>query len=464
MGEHFRFGGGANETTITPIVLAATLLAALLTLFLPRKYALGPILAITLLTPVGAQIVVGGFHLYVFRIVVLAGLARMLFTKLSSQPLFAVPLGRLDQLFAIWALCRAITFVLLNRELAAVTNQVAFCLDAFGGYFLFRYLLSGIEDIVLAGKELAVIASILAACMLFESATRINAFNLLRGYALEPWMRNGRVRAQAVFGNSITAGSFGATLLPLFFWLLKSGKSRVLGGIGLLSATGIVLFSVAGTPYSTFAATLVAFCFWPIRRSMKLVRWSFVAAVLILALVMKAPVWFIIAHLDFVGGAHAWDRAQLIDQFVRHFSGWWLLGTSTNAAWGYSLWDACNQFVYEGVSGGLVSLCLFIAILSRAFGMIGTARKAVEPNRRREWFFWSLGLVLFAHVMSFWGIDYFDQTRMWWYCCLAMIPAATALPDATTAEDKSRNIPVAASEYSPAAFDDEPVWQKLLHH
>ncbi len=405
----------------------------------------------------------GGFHLYVYRIIFLVGLVRMLCTKLSGRPVFPVPLGRLDTLFSIWALCRAVTFVLLNREMAAVTNQVAFCLDAFGGYFLFRYFLGSAEDIMRVGKNLAVIASILAACTLFESATHVNAFNLLRGYTLEPWVRNGRVRAQAVFGNSITAGSFAATLLPLFFWLWKSGKARVLGGIGLLSATSIVLTSVAGTPYTTFGATLVALCAWPIRRSMKLVRWGIVAAVLVLALVMKAPVWFVIAHLDFIGGAHAWDRAQLIDQFIRNFSGWWLLGTSTNASWGYSLWDACNQFVYEGVSGGLVSLVLFIAILSRAFGMVGTARKAVEPDRRREWFFWSLGLVLFAHLMSFWGIDYFDQTRIWWYCCLAMIPAATALPDGGPPEAQSRRVPAAASESWPAPADDEPVWQKLLH-
>jgi hypothetical protein len=449
---------------MTPIVLAATLLVALLTLFLPRRYALGPILAVTFLTPFGAQILAGGFHLFVFRIVVLAGLVRIIYTKLTAPAtLFAVPLGRLDQLFAIWAISRAVTFVLLNRQLSAVTNQVAFCLDAFGGYFLFRYFLQNDEDIVRIGKHLAFIASVLAAGMLLEYKTQVNAFNFLRNEPVTPLIRHGRVRAEAVFGNSITAGSFGATLLPLFFWLLKSGRARVLGAVGLLSSFTMVFSSVAGTPYSTFGATLIALCAWPIRRSMRYVRWGFVVAVLILAMVMKAPVWFIIARVDLVGGAHAWDRANLIDQFVRHFSEWWLLGTSTNAAWGFSLWDACNQFVYEGISGGLVSLCLFIAILSRAFSMVGTARKSVEPDRRQEWFFWSLGLVLFAHLMSFWGIDYFDQTRIWWYCCLAMIPPATALTASPLAETKSRRDPVDASEYPAVPAEEEPVWQKLLH-
>ena len=445
-------------------MLAATLLAALLTLVLPRRYALGPILAVTFLTPFGAQILAGGFHLFVFRIIVFAGLLRMVYTRLTAPgTLFAVPFGRLDQLFVIWAICRAVTFVLLNRQLSAVTNQVAFCLDAFGGYFLFRYFLQSYEDIIQAGKFLAVIASVLAACMLFESVTQVNPFNVLRSEAITPWVRHGKVRAEAVFGNSITAGSFGATLLPLFFWLWKSGRARVLGGIGLLSSITMVVTSVAGTSYSTFGATLIAFCAWPIRRSMRFVRWSFVVAVLILAVVMKAPVWFIIARVDLVGGAHAWDRANLIDQFVRHYSQWWLLGTSANASWGSSLWDACNQFVAEGVSGGLVSLCLFIAILARAFSMVGTARKTVAPDRQREWFFWSIGLLLFAHLMTFWGIDYFDQTRIWWYCCLAMIPAATALTDSVPAPVNSRRVMSDDSEYPAAPADEEPAWQKLLH-
>ena len=143
-----------------------------------------------------------------------------------------------------------------------------------------------------------------------------------------------------------------------------------------------------------------------------------------LALVMKAPVWFIIARVDFIGG-HGWDRAALIDAAVRHFSDWWLLGTKSNASWGADTWDACNEFVYEATSGGLATFILFVAMLSRAFGMIGKARKRVEGSRQQEWFFWCVGAALYAHVMGFWGIDYFDVIRTWWYIFLAMIPAAT---------------------------------------
>ena len=49
----------------------------------------------------------------------------------------------------------------------------------------------------------------------------------------------------------------------------------------------------------------------------------------------------------------------------------------------------------------------------------------MEGSRRQEWYFWCLGSALYAHVMGFWGIDYFDLIRTWWYIFLAMIPAAT---------------------------------------
>ena len=41
---------------------------------------------------------------------------------------------------------------------------------------------------------------------------------------------------------------------------------------------------------------------------------------------------------------------------------------------------------------------------------------------------WALGSALFAHVVSFFGISYFDQTIVAWYALLAMISAAAVIP------------------------------------
>jgi hypothetical protein len=448
MGDHFHFGGGAEASTMHPVVLAATLLAALAMLFLPRKYALLPAVWVVFLTPVAQQLYVGGLHFFVMRIIIVAGLLKIVRMKVSAKTrIFSNGVQLIDTLFFVWAVLHAATFVLLFRDTGAVTYEVAFLLDTCL-YVLARYFIQDREDILRLAKTLALVATVLAVCMGYEYLTRRNVFSYINGYTIIPWVRDGRVRAQGTFANSITAGVFGATLLPLFFWLWKGGKARLLGVVGLAASGVIAVSSMASTGIMAFGAGILALCLWPIRKHMRALRWGIVITVLGLALAMRAPVWFIIARVDFVGG-HGWDRAALIDAAVRHFSDWWLLGTKSNASWGADTWDSCNQFVYEATSGGLATLVLFVAILSRAFGMIGAARKRVEGSRRQEWFFWCLGAVLFAHVMGFWGIDYFDTIRIWWYIFLATIPAATIAVRVSAVE---RTRPAVAADPVPAAY------------
>jgi hypothetical protein len=305
-----------------------------------------------------------------------------------------------------------------------VIVQVAFWLDAIGGYLLLRHLIRDREDVAQALQMLAGISAVLAVCMVAEYLTRSNPFKFI-GAEAESWLRNGRVRAQGVFANSITAGTFGATLLPLFLWLRDTRKTRLWSTVGFVASTSIVLTSVASTALMAYMAGILGLCMWPLRRKMRTIRWSIVLVVLGLAAVMKAPVWFLIQRIDFVGG-HGWDRAILVDQFVRRASEWWFIGTGTNAAWGQSTWDACNQFVAEGVAGGLLTLLLFIGLLYLGFSFIGKARKRVQGQLRQEWFFWCLGSALFAHLIAFIGIDYFDQIRVLWFVLLAMIAASTS--------------------------------------
>lgn len=429
MVDNFQFGGGANASTMTSFVLGITLLATLLFVGLKRKYAAIPVLLVTFLTPFGAQVLIGGFHFFVIRIFVIAGLLRMASCKATSRgSVFGGPLTIFDKIILLWECSHIVTFILLYREAGAVAVQAASALDVLGVYFIFRYLLQGTEDILRAVKALTIVAAVMAACMSYESATRINVFSYINTHTIVPWLREGKVRAQGVFGNSITAGTFGATLMPLFFWLIKSGKAKIWGFVGIVSASLIALTSVASTGVTAYLGGIVALCLWPLRRRMRMLRWGLVITVACLAVAMKAPVWFIIARVDVIGG-HGWDRAALIDQFMGHWSEWWLLGTSNSASWGADTWDACNQFVAEGVGGGLICLVLFTLLLSRGFGAIGTARERSEGNRQREWFFWCLGAAMFAHVVAFWGIDYFDQTHAWWFIFLAMIPASTSTRD-----------------------------------
>jgi hypothetical protein len=261
--------------------------------------------------------------------------------------------------------------------------------------------------------------------MLNEQIHDQNIFGFLGGIPLVPQFREGRIRAQGPFAIPILAGTFGATLLPLFVMLWKTKKAKSAAVLGAVFSTIIAVAAASATSIMGWAGGFIALCFWPLRKKMRTVRWVLVIALICLNFVMKAPVWFIITHFSLVGGSSNYHRAELIDMFVKHFWNWWLIGTNDNSSWGWDMWDLANQFVAEGETGGLGTLICFIAIITICFKWIGRARKLVEGDRNHEWVLWLLGAALFSNVVCFFGISYFDQTRFYWFTLLAIIPVAT---------------------------------------
>jgi hypothetical protein len=429
-----------------PVVLAIVALAVVAVLSFERRHALLPVLVAFVLTPFGQQLFVGGFHFYTARLIILAALVKTIPAQISKGH-FKRNLTSTERAFLWWTAFRAIAYVLLWRESGALVVQIALCLDAYGGYLLFRYFFQDRGDVVRGIKMFSVVAAILACCMSYEYLSRVNLFSYINTFMIVPWLRDGRVRAQGTYGNSITAGVFGATLAPLFFWLWKFGNARLCGAAGLIASTAIVFTSRASTPASAYLAGFVVLFMWPIRNHLRLVRWSIVVAILGCALVMKAPVWYLIARVDFVGG-HGWDRAYLVDQSIRHFSSWFLFGSKDNADWGPSTWDTCNQFANEALTGGTLALVLFITLLTRGFREIGRARRLAEGDRPEEWFLWSIGVALFTHVIAFFGIAYYDQTKLWWLAFLAMIYAATK----KTVTSENNHSPGVPMEFADAAY------------
>lgn len=425
--EHFQFGGGLKETMVHPLVLAAMIVAVVLILLLPRKYVIVPLLLVAFLVPLGQQFVLGGIHLMVLRVLILTGCIRMLWTRVSSKTgTEAEKFNSVDKAFTLWAIFRALATVLLYLSAQAVIGEFGFLWDVIGGYFLLRFLIQDEEDIGRTAATFAVIAALLAMAMLNEKFRNENIFGFLGGVPIVPTVREGTIRAQGPFAHAILAGTFGGTLLPLFVWLWKSGRSKVLSTLGVFGSTAIALTAASSTAIMAYAAGIFGICFWPFRKHMRSIRWGFVILLVALHLVMKAPVWFLIARVEIVGGSTSYQRALLIDQFVRHFGDWWLFGTFDSDDWGADMWDHTNQFVAEGEQGGLATLVFFIAMICICFGRLGTARKSVEGDTQKEWFFWILGTTLFAHIVGFLGISYFDQTRISWFALLAMISAATA--------------------------------------
>ena len=416
-----QFGGGATETILHPIVLVAMILAIILILVLPRKYVVVPILFISFLVPVGQQVVVGGVHWFVFRIIILFGLLRLLRDKASRTHVLAGGFNTVDRAFMWCTIVQAVAIILRLLQMAAFVNQCGFLLDSLGGYFLFRSMIEDEEDIRRVAKCFALLTCILAVSMLIEQIALVNVFG-----GIPPEIREGRIRSRGTFAHQILAGTFGATLLPLFFLLWKNSEARFTAAIGMVGASVMTATSNASTSLLAYAGGILAVCFWPIRSRMRAVRWGIVICLVALQLVMKAPFWFVIAHIEIVPGSSSWHRAAIVDLFIRHFSNWWLIGTKEAGEWGFGMWDTQNQFVSIGESGGLAALVLIIMMISHCFRRLGQARKVLRGDNEKEWILWFLGAALFSHVVGFFGVNYFDQTVFAWFAVLAMISAATA--------------------------------------
>jgi hypothetical protein len=425
--EHLRYGGGPNETLLHPAVLAAMIIAILAMFLLPRKYLVVPFLLCAFLIPAGQGVYLAGLHIFVLRIILVFAWMRLAYEKFTSgAKLISGGFTSIDTALTLWALCHSLAFILLYRELGAVTNQISFLWDVFAAYFLLRFLIQDEEEIRRVLKIVAVVAVIVAAGMVNEKLRNQNVFGFLGGIPIVPSFREGAIRAQGPFAVSILAGAFGATLLPLFFWLWKDGKSRFLALAGMAAATAITVSSASSTPLLAYVAGILAVCLWPVRGWMRPIRWGLVILLVALNMIMKAPVWFVINHIDLVAGNSGYHRAMLIDQLVRHFSDWWLVGTASSPTWGDDMWDTSNAFVQEAILGGLLALIFFIAIISRGFARLGLARKAVEHDPGKQWPLWFLGAALFAHVIAYFGITYFDHTQIAWFTLLAIIAISTS--------------------------------------
>src|SRR5260370_27750668 len=111
---------------------------------------------------------------------------------------------------------------------------------------------------------------------------------------------------------------------------------------------------------------------------------------------MKGPGWSLINKVSLVRGSSNWHRFELVDQFIRRFSDWWLLGTTENASWGIDTWDTANQYVSVGERGGLLSFVLFLAIITLSFRKLGVARRAAEVITTVDCRLWVLRASLFA--------------------------------------------------------------------
>lgn len=463
--QNFKFGGGVSQTILNPWVLVLVLIAGVLICVWPRKKATIMFLAVSLLIPVDQVLLIGPAHFDMLRILVAFGIFRMIREKVASKVrTFSGGINKIDVFFILLTVFVALNGILLFQATGAVINQLGNLYTDFGVYFLLRSLIRDEQDVVSAIQGLAWIAAAVAVIMSYEFLTGHNPYAILGGARAAEYAslaaRSDRFRAQGPFAHSILAGTFGAVLLPAFVALWWKGKKyRKITLIGAVSTLVMTVTCNSSTPVIAYVAGVLALCLWPLRKSMRIIRWAIVFTLVSLHLVMKAPVWHLIARIDIAGGSSSWHRYMLIDQCIRHFGDWWLIGVKDTSVWGWDMWDTANQYVGTCDNSGLLPFLFLVAILVYGFKYLGRARRAVAKVRKEALFVWAIGSALFANAVAFFGISYFDQTVVAWYALLAIISAV-----ATVSLKKSKRPEVLedeAAHISPPAHwlaeDQDPV-------
>jgi hypothetical protein len=428
--QNLKFGGGLSHSTLNPVVLLVVIIVGILICVQGRRQAISLFLMAGILIPIDQILVLGPLHLPMIRLLALFGIIRMVRDKTASNsPIFTGGMTRLDKVVIFFSIFSAVNSLLLWRDSGMLVRQAGDLLTVFGIYLLMRHLIQDERDSDTAVRALVYVALAVAAVMSYEQLTGHNPYALLGGarasYYSLGLTRQDRTRAVGGFGHPLLAGTFGAILVPLFIGLwLKDKKNLKLALAGFAASTVIVLAAASSTPMLAYAGGLMALCMWPLRDWMRPIRWGIVLTLASLHMVMKAPVWQLIARVDVVGGSSSDHRYQLVNQCILHFKDWWLFGVKDTGAWGWDMWDTANQYVSVADSTGLLPLILFLAILTYGYKSVGAARKASLGNKRMELYHWSLGGALFANTVAFMGISYWDQTEVAWYTFLAIIGAA----------------------------------------
>ena len=408
-----------------PFVAVVMLIAIVLIVALPRKKAIIPFLLAFFSIPLGQVLVVGGVHFTMLQILILTVLGRMVaFRGSSSEKRFAGGFNTFDKLVVTWALVALIVFSLQFMDMQAVTKGLGDLVMSLGGYLAARFLIPDRATVLRAVKVLATICIIQGVFMVSEQFTYQNFFNSMG--ANPPTIREGHVRSEGALGN-LWAGALAGSSIPFFLWMWTEKNSRMAACAGLVGATAMVFATHASTSWMTYGASLMALGFWPLRKRMRFVRWGLVVILIALHLVMHGPVWSLIEKIDLTGGSSSYHRYMLVDNCIRHFGDWWLLGSKNYGDWGWDMFDLCNQFVANAFAGGLLTLVLYIMIFKRSFRAIGISRKRAEKDRdrRQEWLLWCLGAVLFANVIAHFGINYMTHLSMYLFVLLVCISVVT---------------------------------------
>lgn len=413
------------------IGLIFTLTVSVLLVACPRRLAAIPLLIGAAYMTRGQVLEIGPAHFDVIRILVTVGFFRVI-TKGES---IAGGMNNLDRMMIVWALWLVGSSAFHTSD--AWVFRAGMVWTDLGCYFLFRIFIQSAEELKSIFKAICVLLVPIATLMLLEKLTGKNFFAGLGGVNEFAAIRDGHYRAQGPFAHAILAGTVGAGCFPMALYFWKSHRMFAL--LGAFGAGGMVVAATSSGPIMMTLFTIFGLMLWKFQKYLRIIRWLSLIAVIALDMVMKDPVYYLMARIDLGGGSKGWHRARLIETSIEHIEEWWLAGTDYTRHWmptgihaNALHTDITNHLLGMGVTGGLPLLVLWILVLTVAFAEIGKALKLNETTPiEHRFLIWTLGAILFGHLTNYFSISYFDQSIVFFYLVLASIGAIRiAVPSA----------------------------------
>ena len=425
--------------------LAITICLGMLQLVVPRRYALLPIVVAGCYMTAGWVLDLGALNFYLTRVIVLVALARVA----VRREFLGFRWSPSDSVLVAWLMIVTFAYVIFDGTNVSLITRLGYAFDAAGTYMLARVYIRSVEDARRLIIFLAVATVPLSVLLAREMMTGRNPFFILGGVGEFSEVRDGRVRAQGPFPHSILAGTFGGALFPLYvgLWLYER-RSRLVAALGMTGALVIMYASASSGPLMAFAIGIVGLGCWFLRAYMRQIRWGILLALVTLALIMRRPIWFLIAKISEMSGhGSGWYRSALIDSAYNNLSQWWLVGTTYTRHWmptgiaaDSDSADIVNEFLAQGVRGGLLAMVLYIWLIVRCFKVIGRAvRNEASNTLQVRLLMWTVGCSLLSFVASFFSVSLFGQMINFWMLFLGLIIGLSGLaPVLARKVDKTR--------------------------
>jgi hypothetical protein len=410
--------GSFDETLVHPLGIIAVFLLVLFVLFSDRRKAIVPLFIAASAITMDQRLVIFGADFTMLRILLLGYFARVMI----RGEFRSIGWNRLDTAIVLWSISVTAVMLLTEGSLQILINRLGWSFDLLGIYFVVRFLIRSWSDLRFAASALALLSLPIAILFAVEWATAYNMFSIFGGVPAETWVRDGRLRCQGAFAHPILAGTFWAAALPLI-WTLRKDKNFLMR-LGTIGCLFIVAACSSSTPVLSVLVAVTGVALFPWRRHRTKMWIGLFVLLTSLHIVMKAPVWHLMARADFTGGSTGWHRYRIFDAFVNNFSEWYLAGEPDPLSWGvWEMRDVTNMYIAQGLNAGLLGLVTFLLVLIFAFGNVGRALNtgSIAGSLKHQWICWCIGVAIFVHAVTFLGVGYFGQMKVMLYAQLALV-------------------------------------------